>query len=366
LEQFNAVNRRVEYRLVSDYDDSKPDSLEKTMHITVFSAKPYDRKYFAEANEASGHQLTFHETRLQPNTVELARGSDAVCVFVHDKLDALTIEVLKSVGVSIIALRCAGYNNVDLKTADELGIEVVRVEAYSPYAVAEHTVGLMLALNRKIHRAYQRVRDGNFALRGLVGFDMHGRTAGIIGAGRIGAIVAQILHGFGCRILLHDDFPRDELKQMGARYVSLQDLYAESDIISLHCPLTPETFHLIDEASMARMKDGVMLINTSRGAIVDANAAIDALKSGKVAYLGLDVYEQEGDLFFHDLSETVIQDDVFERLLTFPNVLITGHQGYFTDEALRSIAETTLGNLAAYENSGELQHQLHSIDAIAP
>lgn len=335
------------------------------MHITIFSTKPYDKTYFNTANEAYGHHLTFHETRLNPGTVELARGSDAVCVFVHDDLGTLTIEVLKSVGVSIVALRCAGYNNVDLKAADSLGLNVVRVEAYSPYAVAEHTVGLMLALNRKIHRAYHRVRDGNFSLNGLVGFDMHGKNVGVIGAGRIGSIVARIMQGFGCHVMYHDARRNKELEASGVRHVTLAKLYAESDIISLHCPLTPDTFHMIDADSMAQMKDGVMLINTSRGAIVDARAAIKALKTGKIGYLGLDVYEQEGDLFFHDLSETVIQDDVFERLLTFPNVLVTGHQGYFTHEALLNIAETTLGNLAEYEKTGCLSHQLHYAEAIA-
>jgi len=330
------------------------------MRITLFSAKPYDKKYFTAANQLTEHHIIFHEARLQPSTVELARGSDAVCVFVHDELSALTVEELKAIGVSVIALRCAGYNNVDLGVADKLGIKVARVEAYSPYAVAEHTVALMLSLNRKIYRAYNRVRDGNFALQGLAGFDMHGRTAGLIGGGRIGSIVARILHGFGCKVLIHDQIEQDDIKQMGVSYVPLAELYAQADIISLHCPLTPQTFHLINKQSLGVMKAGVMLINTSRGAIVDASATIHALKSGKIAYLGLDVYEQEGDLFFRDLSDTVIRDDVFERLLTFPNVLVTGHQGYFTDDALTSIADTTLQNLTQYEQSGALAHQLHS------
>ncbi|MDQ6979486.1 MAG: 2-hydroxyacid dehydrogenase [Mariprofundaceae bacterium] len=335
------------------------------MKITVFSAKPYDKKYFIAENTTLGHHLVFHEARLQPSTVELARGSDAVCVFVHDDVSALTIESLKSIDVQVIALRCAGYNNVDLAIADAIAMPVVRVEAYSPYAVAEHTVALMLSLNRRIHRAYHRVRDGNFSLQGLTGFDMHGRTVGIVGAGRIGSIVAGIMQGFGCRVLLHDAYEDPLLTERGMTYVPLDELLKEADIITLHCPLTPDTFHLINEETFTMMKDGVMIVNTSRGAIVDAHAAIEGLKSGKIGYLGLDVYEQEGDLFFRDLSETVIKDDVFERLLTFPNVLVTGHQGYFTDEALSNIAQTTLANLAAYEKTGELQHVLHCDKAIA-
>jgi D-lactate dehydrogenase len=336
------------------------------MKITIFSAKPYDKKYFTAANEGLGHHLIFHEARLQPSTVELARGSDAVCVFVHDDVSALTIEALKSIDVQLIALRCAGYNNVDLTIADAIAMPIVRVEAYSPYAVAEHTVALMLSLNRRIHRAYHRVRDGNFSLQGLTGFDMHNRTVGIVGAGRIGSIVAGIMQGFGCQVLLHDAYPNPTLIERGMRYVPLDILLKQSDIITLHCPLTPDTFHLINEKTLTTMKDGVMIVNTSRGAIVDANAAIEGLKSSKIGYLGLDVYEQEGDLFFRDLSETVIKDDVFERLLTFPNVLVTGHQGYFTDDALSNIAQTTLDNLTKYEQTGILAHQVHSNKVIAP
>jgi len=335
------------------------------MRITVFSAQPYDRKYFSDANQNFGYQLIFHETRLEPNTVELARGSDAVCAFVNDDISEVTIEALKAIDVSIIALRCAGYNNVNLRIADKLGIHIVRVPAYSPYAVAEHTVALMLSLNRKTHRAYSRVRDGNFSLQGLTGFDMHGKTVGIIGTGRIGSIVAKILKGFGCTLLAFDTRQDDALKKIGVEYLPMDELLAQVDIISFHCPLTPETFHLINDNSLALMKDGVMVINTSRGAIVDASAAIRGLKSGKIAYLGLDVYEQEGDLFFHDLSDTIIRDDVFERLLTFPNVLITGHQGFFTEEALVNIATTTLENLACYASGKPLINSLHAEQAIA-
>jgi len=258
------------------------------------------------------------------------------------------LKAIAAGGTKLIALRCAGFNNIDLAVAKELGITVVRVPAYSPYAVAEHTVGLILTLNRKFHRAYARVREGNFSLDGLLGFDLHDRTVGIIGTGRIGAITAQILHGFGCQILAYDKYPNPDCKAI-ALYVDLPELFNKSDIISLHCPLTPETHHLINAEAIAQMKQNVMLINTSRGALIDTEAVITGLKSGKVGYLGLDVYEQEADLFFEDLSNTVIQDDVFERLLTFPNVVITGHQAFFTEDALRNIAETTLTNISDFE-----------------
>jgi len=335
------------------------------MKITVYSSQPYDKKYFLEANKNFGHQLIFHEARLEPSTVELARGSDAVCAFVNDDLGEITIEALKAIGVPMIALRCAGYNNVDLHTADKLGIHVARVPSYSPYAVAEHTVALMLSLNRKIHRAYSRVRDGNFSLQGLTGFDMHGKTVGIVGTGRIGSIVANILQGFGCKLIAFDIIENEALKKNGVQYLPLNELLAQVDIISLHCPLTPETFHLINEGALAAMKKGVMIINTSRGAIVDASAAIKGLKSGTISHLGLDVYEQEGDLFFHDLSDTIIRDDIFERLLTFPNVLVTGHQGFFTEEALVNIANTTLDNVSCYEAGKPLLNTLHLDQAIA-
>jgi len=330
------------------------------MKITFFSTQPYDKKYFLHANQGNDYQLIFHETRLDPATVELAKGSDAICAFVNDDIGKLTIEAIKSMGISIIALRCAGYNNVDLDTADKLGIHVVRVPSYSPYAVAEHTVALMLSLNRKIHRAYPRVRDGNFSLQGLTGFDMHGKTVGVIGTGRIGSIVLNILHGFGCKLLAYDTQPNDVLEQKGITYLPMDKLLPEVDILSFHCPLTPETFHLINDNALAKMKDGVMIINTSRGAIVDARSAIQGLKSGKIGYLGLDVYEQEADIFFHDLSDTIISDDVFERLLTFPNVLVTGHQGFFTEEALVNIAMTTLDNLSRYDLGKDLANTVHA------
>ncbi|GHD49392.1 D-lactate dehydrogenase [Marinobacter persicus] len=324
------------------------------MKVAVFSTKPYDEQFLGQANqEAHQHELTFLETRLNETTAALAQGFDAVCVFVNDQVDAPVLEKLAAGGTRVIALRCAGFNNVDLKAAERLGLAVVRVPAYSPYAVAEHTVAMILTLNRQIHRAYHRIREGNFALDGLLGFDLRGRTVGIIGTGRIGVEVARIMRGFGCRVLGYAHKVHKEAEEVGVEYVPLDELFAESDIITLHCPLTPETHHLIDAEAMAKMKDGVMLINTSRGAIVDTGAVIEGLKSGHIGYLGLDVYEEEGDLFFEDLSNLVLQDDVFARLLTFPNVVITGHQAFFTHDALESIAHTTLGNLSEWEETGQ-------------
>ncbi|NLN26663.1 MAG: 2-hydroxyacid dehydrogenase [Firmicutes bacterium] len=319
------------------------------MDIAVFSSKPYDREYFLRANESHGHKLTFFESRLTLESVVQAQGFPAVCAFVNDQLNAPVLRVLARHGTRLIALRCAGFNNVDLVEADRLGLTVVRVPSYSPHAVAEHTVALILTLNRKTHRAYNRVRELNFSLDGLLGFDLHEKTVGIIGTGRIGTITAKILLAFGCRVLAYDQRVNEECVQMGVRYTSLEELLRRSDIISLHCPLTPETYHLINENTLRMMKDGVMLINTSRGALIDTQAVIEALKTGKVGYLGLDVYEEEADLFFEDLSNRVVQDDVFARLTTFPNVLVTGHQGFFTHEALTNIAETTLANVTAFE-----------------
>ncbi|MBI3830853.1 MAG: 2-hydroxyacid dehydrogenase [Planctomycetes bacterium] len=319
------------------------------MNVVVFSSKPYDEKYLSAANAQAGHKLHFLEARLDESTCTLAAQHAAVCAFVNDRLTTHVLHVLKTFGVRLIALRCAGFNNVDLKTAKEYGIAVVRVPAYSPHAVAEHTVSLMLALNRKTVRASHRIREGNFALDGLLGFDMHGRTAGIVGTGKIGAVVAEILKGFGCRLLAFDMFRNPACEALGVKYVELPELLAQSDIVTLHCPLLPETYHLINGFAVAQMKDGAMLINTSRGALVDTPAVIQGLKDGKLGYLGLDVYEEEGELFFEDKSGQLLQDDVFARLLTFSNVLITGHQAFFTEEALRNIAETTLGNITAFE-----------------
>jgi D-lactate dehydrogenase len=320
------------------------------MRVAVFSSHQYDERYLSEANAGSGHDLVFLESRLKPRTAKLADGFDAVCAFVNDDLSEPVLESLAQLGIKYIALRSAGFNHVDLAAAGRLGFTVARVPAYSPHAVAEHTVGIVLALNRQIHKAYTRVRDGNFALDGLLGFDLHGRTVGIIGTGKIGERVAVVMAGFGCRILAYDPYPNQVCVDVGVEYVDLETLFGQSDIVTLHTPLTPDTHHLINEESVAMMKDGVMIVNTSRGALVDTVAVIEGLKSGKVGYLGLDVYEEEGDLFFENLSDRIITDDVFSRLLTFPNVIITGHQGFFTREAITAIAETTIRNLTAFEN----------------
>jgi D-lactate dehydrogenase len=315
------------------------------MKIAVFSTKPYDRQFLDADNTNHGFDIEYFEDRLSPLTARFAHGKDAVCIFVNDRADAETLEVLKQHGVHIVALRCAGFNNVDLVAAEKAGIAVVRVPAYSPYAVAEHAVALIMALNRKTHRAHNRIREGNFALEGLLGFDLHGNTVGLVGTGKIGVVFARIMYGFGCEVIGYDPFPSPEFTEAGGRYVSLDELMDRSRIISLHCPLTPDTYHMIDAKAIARMQKGVMLINTSRGALVDTRALIDGLKSGLVGHVGLDVYEEEADLFFEDLSDRVIQDDVFSRLTTFPNVMITGHQAFFTSTAMQNIASTTLENL---------------------
>jgi len=317
------------------------------MQIAFFSAKSYERQFFDEAVRGHDIRLNYLEPRLALQTAPLAAGHQGVCVFVNDVLDAEVLGRLAEDGVRLIALRCAGFNNVALPTAAELDMTVVRVPAYSPHAVAEHTIGLILALNRRLHRAYARVRDGNFSLAGLLGFDLYGHTAGVVGTGRIGSLVARLLQAFGCNVLLHDPYPDEQSKAYG-RYVPLEELYAESDIISLHCPLTPQTAHLVNAESIAQMRRGVMLINTSRGALIQTTAIIKGLKSGRIGSLAIDVYEEEEALFFEDLSGEVIQDDVFARLLTFPNVLITGHQAFFTREALQAIAETTAANIADF------------------
>ena len=327
------------------------------MKTAVFSTKRYDREFLTAAN-AGAHELHFFEAHLDGSTAPLAASFGAVCVFVNDTADAPVLAQLAAGGTRLIALRCAGFNNVDLAAAKQHGIGVVRVPAYSPHAVAEHTVGLILALNRHLHRAYNRVREGNFALDGLLGFDLHGRTVGLIGTGKIGAVFAKLMRGFDCEVLAMDPFQNPECLALGVRYVTLDELLARSDIISLHCPLTPENHHLINAAALARMKDGAMLINTSRGALVDTLAVIEALKSGKLGYLGLDVYEEEGDIFFEDLSSEIIRDDVFTRLLTFPNVLITGHQAFFTRNALEKIAATTIANISQFEASGRCENQV--------
>jgi D-lactate dehydrogenase len=326
------------------------------MRVAVFSTKPYDRTFLEPAGLAAGHELAFYEARLGPESAPLAEGFGAVCAFVHDSLDQGTLGALATFGVKLVALRAAGYNNVDLAAAREYGVTIARVPAYSPHAVAEHAVALILALDRRIHRAYNRVREGNFLLEGLLGFDLHGRTVGVVGTGRIGTVFARIMAGFGCRLLGYDVFPNDEARRIGVEYVPLETLFRGSDIIALHAPLTPETHHLVDRDALALMRPGVMIVNTSRGALIDTEAVIDALKEGTVGYLGLDVYEEEADLFFEDLSGEVIQDDLFARLLTFPNVLITAHQAFFTAEALERIADTTIGNITAFERDGQPVH----------
>lgn len=334
------------------------------MKVGFFSAKPYERQFFDRANQGR-HELKYLEPRLTPETALLAADQDAVCVFVNDCVNREVLEQLASLGVRYVALRSAGFNHVDLAAADELGMPVVRVPAYSPHAVAEHTVGLMLALNRHLHRAASRVREGNFSLNGLLGFDLHGRTVGVVGTGKIGAIVVRILSGFGCRVLAFDPYPNPECLQLGAKYVQAEELLAESEIITLHCPLSPQSHHLVNKQRIEQMRPGVMLINTSRGALVDTAAVIDALKSGQIGYLGIDVYEEEADLFFEDLSNQVIKDDVFARLLTFPNVLITGHQAFFTREALEAIAATTLANLDDVVAGRECANAVHAEKLVA-
>ncbi|MEM7529692.1 MAG: 2-hydroxyacid dehydrogenase [Pseudomonadota bacterium] len=333
------------------------------MRIDVFSAKEYDRAFFEAENRGAGHELRFLALRLGPDTVSLAEGADAVCVFVNDRVDQTVIDGLASRGVRLIALRCAGFNNVDLSAAAEMGVAVCRVPAYSPQAVAEHTVAMILTLNRKIHRAWARVREGNFELEGLLGFNLHGKTVGIVGTGQIGATLAGLLLGFGCRVLAFDPAPNAELEARGVVFCrNLDELLGASDVVSLQCPLTPETHHFIDECAVAAMKPGAMLINTSRGAVIDTRAVIKGLKDGQVGGLGIDVYEEEDDLFFEDLSNRIIPDDVFARLLTFPNVLVTGHQAFFTKEALTEIARTTIANVTAFERDGA---PLHAVTAPA-
>jgi D-lactate dehydrogenase len=326
------------------------------MRVAVFSTRPYDRQFLTEANASAAHELTFFEARLDAQTTELSKGFDALCAFVNDSLDSQALKQVADGGVRLVALRAAGFNNVDLAAANELGVAIARVPAYSPHAVAEHTLALALTLNRKLHKAYNRVREGNFALDGLLGFDVFGKTVGVIGTGEIGGLVAKQFQGFGCEVLATDPSPSPELQAAGVRYVAADALFAASDIISLHCPLTPATRHLVDSRAIARMKPGVMLINTSRGAVVDTRAVIAGLKRGAIGSLAIDVYEEEADLFFQDRSDEVIDDDVFARLLTFPNVLVTGHQGFFTREALEAIARTTIANLTAFERDGRAVH----------
>jgi len=315
------------------------------VRVAMFSSKPYDESSFRRANAAGGHDIEAFDARLTTRTASLAAGADAVCIFVNDVADADVLQALSDVGVRHVVLRCAGFNNVDLDAATRLGVRVARVPAYSPNAVAEHTIALILALNRRIHKAYNRVRDGNFSLEGLVGFDLAGKTAGIVGTGRIGELVARLLWHFRCRVVCVDPFENPRMAELGIGYVDLDELWATSDIVSLNCPLTDATRHLVDDVTIASMKPGVMLVNTGRGALIDTPAVIEGLKSGRIGSLALDVYEEEAELFFEDRSSEVIRDDTFSRLLTFPNVLVTAHQGFLTHEALNAIAEITIANL---------------------
>ncbi|BCV64096.1 MULTISPECIES: 2-hydroxyacid dehydrogenase [Shewanella] len=325
------------------------------MKIGFFSAKRYDMQHFNRTNQAFGAQIEYFDVRLCMQTVKLAYGFEVICAFVNDELNDEVLTELAANGTRIIAMRCAGFNNVDLDAAKRLGMNVVNVPAYSPESVAEHTVALMLTLNRKIHKAYQRTRDANFSLEGLVGFNMFGKTVGVVGTGKIGIATIKVLLGFGCKVLAFDPYPNPQVEALGARYVTLDEMYQQSDIISLHCPLTAENRHLLNADSFAKMKPGMMVINTSRGGLLNAIDAMEALKLGQIGSLGLDVYENEKELFFEDKSNEVIQDDVFRRLSACHNVIFTGHQAFLTEEALGAIAHTTLSNvqkLLSGERSG--------------
>ncbi len=328
------------------------------MKLAFYSAKDFDRGAFDDYNARKGHEITYLAAHLNEESVGLAAGHDCVCVFVNDVLNAAVIDGLAALGVKLIAARSAGFNHIDLEAAKRNHIAVVRVPAYSPFAVAEHAVAMILTLNRKTHRAYTRVREGNFALDGLLGFDLHGKTIGVIGTGKIGQVFAKIMLGFGCEVLAYDVAPNFSVREMGVSYQPLADVLRKSDIVSLHCPLLAATHHMINADTLAKMKPGAMLINTSRGGLVDTPAVIEALKSGHLGELGLDVYEEEAELFFEDLSSQVLQDDVFARLLTFPNVLITGHQAFFTTEALQGIAMTTLDNVSEFETTGDSKNRI--------
>ena len=328
----------------------------KDFRIAIFDTKPYDRAFFEEENKKYGFDITYFEAKLRPRTVGVTAGFDGVCAFVNDELDASVMENLHKNGVKIVAMRCAGYNNVNLKAACEFGIPVVRVPQYSPYAVAEYALALLMTLNRKVHRAYNRVREGNFSISGLMGFDLHGKTIGVVGTGKIGRTFISLLRGFGMRVLACDPFPNPEAaRELGFEYVPLETIFRESDIISLHCPLTPENTHMIGAASIAMMKKGVVLINTSRGRLIDSAALVNGLKSRQIGAAGLDVYEEETDYFFEDRSDMAVLDDILARLMTFPNVIVSSHQAFFTAEAERNIAETTMHSFDAFANGRKLE-----------
>jgi D-lactate dehydrogenase len=332
------------------------------MRVAVFSAKRYDRELLDAANTRYGHELVYFDALLEPETVSLAKGYPAVCIFVNDRVDAGVVDALAVGSTRIIATRSTGFNQIDVKAAAARGIAVVRVTDYSPYSVAEFAVGLLLALNRKIHKAYNRTRDGNFELEGLLGSDFHGRCVGVIGTGKIGRVFTQIMKGFGCDVVGYDKFPHPQFEQLGGRYVQLVELCAFAEIISLHVPLTPETHHIVNDRTIADMKHGTLLVNTSRGGLIDTEVAIEALKSGRLGGLAIDVYEQEADLFFQDLSSQIITDDVIQRLVSFPNVIVTGHQAFFTREAIGTICATTLESISDFEAGLPLKNEVKLSD----
>lgn len=327
--------------------------------IAVFDAKPYDRVTFDRVNEKYGFELTYHKEHLDINNVVLANGADAVCIFVNAVVDSDVVAKLKSYGINLIALRCAGFNNVDILAAEKHGVKVVRVPDYSPHAIAEHTLALMLCLNRKVHRAFLRTRDGNFSLVGFEGFDMYGKTVGVIGTGKIGKVAIGLFKGLGMNVLAYDLYPDNAFAEAeGIKYVTLDELYANSDIITLHCPLTKETEYLICDESINKMKDGVMIVNTGRGKLIHTRHLIDGLLSRKIGYAGLDVYEEEGAYFYEDHSDAVMTDDVLARLLSFNNVIVTSHQAFFTQEAMENIANTTMNSISDFFVGKELKNQV--------
>ncbi|MBQ7730563.1 MAG: 2-hydroxyacid dehydrogenase [Lentisphaeria bacterium] len=332
---------------------------DKDFRIAVFDTKPYDRFFFEEENKKYGFDITYFEAKLRPRTANLTAGFDAVCAFVNDELDEQVMEQLHKNGVKLVAMRCAGYNNVNLQAACKFGIQVVRVPQYSPYAVAEYALALLMTLNRKVHRAYNRVREGNFSIGGLMGFDLRGKTIGVIGTGKIGRTFIGLLRGFGMRVLAYDPYPNPEhARELNFEYVPLETVFRESDIISLHCPLTPENHHMINDETIAMMKKGIVLINTRRGRLIHSAALVNGLKSGRIGAAGLDVYEEETDYFFEDRSDRAVLDDILARLMTFPNVIVSSHQAFFTAEAERNIAGTTMKSFGDFAAGRTLENSI--------
>ncbi|MBR3505802.1 MAG: 2-hydroxyacid dehydrogenase [Lentisphaeria bacterium] len=331
----------------------------KAFRIAIFDTKPYDQFFFEEENQKYGFDITYFEAKLRPRTANLTAGFDAVCAFVNDELDEQVMEQLHKNGVKLVAMRCAGYNNVNLQAACKFGIQVVRVPQYSPYAVAEYALALLMTLNRKVHRAYNRVREGNFSISGLMGFDLRGKTIGVIGTGKIGRTFIGLLRGFGMRVLAYDPYPNPEhARELNFEYVPLETVFRESDIISLHCPLTPENHHMINDETIAMMKKGIVLINTSRGRLIHSAALVNGLKSGRIGAAGLDVYEEETDYFFEDRSDCAVLDDILARLMTFPNVIVSSHQAFFTAEAERNIAGTTMKSFGDFAAGRMLENSI--------